>query len=174
MIDPTNHSSILISSGIAPDGSGCVRWQQGQYDGYWEPEHATNYATALLLVAGIALAEGTLSEGLLESLEIEPETEVYKAKLAQILHLIRATRMEIHPQLKPIFGYHSQQPLVEIGWYKTARTVSIEGAMEEAKTMMEAANAAIVDGLLSRSMTAAGIKDRLQHKVFKKMREGRK
>lgn len=175
MIDPIDHDHdhIFFSSGIAPGGDGCVRWQQGQYDGYWETERAINYATALLLVAGIALAEGTLSEALLETQDLKPDTEAYKAKQAQVLHLIRSTRMEIHPQLSPIFGYHTAQPLVEIGWYKTARTVSIEGAMEEAKIILEAANAAIVDGLLSKSMTAAGIKDRFQQKVFQKMREER-
>jgi hypothetical protein len=173
MSDLTDHSSILFSSGISPDGDGCVRWQQGQYEDYWGADKAINLATALLLVAGIALAEGNLSEGLLESQDVEPGTEAYKVKQAQVLHLIRSTRQEIHPQLSPIFGYHTQQPLVEIGWYKTSRTVSIEGAVEEAKIILEAANAAIVDSLLSKSMTAAGIKDRLQQKVFQKMREGR-
>jgi hypothetical protein len=168
-----DHSSILFSSGIAPDGDGCVRWQQGQYEDYWGAEKAINLATALLLVAGIALAEGNLSEGLLESQDLEIGTEEYKLKQAQALRLIRSTRQEIHPQLSPFFGYHTQQPLVEIGWYKTVRIVSIEGAVEEAKIILEAANAAIVDSLLSRSMTAAGIKDRLQHKVFQRMREGR-
>lgn len=173
MGDFSDHSSILFSSGITPDGEGCVRWQQGQYEGYWETWKATNLATALLLVAGIALAEGNLSEGLLESQDLKPDSEEYKFKQAQVLYLIRSTRQEIHPQLSPIFGYHTQQPLVEIGWYKTARTVTIEGAVEEAKIILEAANAAIVDGLLSKSMSAAGIKDRLQQKVFQKMREGR-
>jgi hypothetical protein len=171
--DRTDHNHILFSSGITTDGQGCVRWQQGQYEDYWAAEKAINLATALLLVAGIALAEGNLSCALIESQDVEPGTEEYKMKQAQVLHLIRSTRQEIHPQLSPIFGYHTQQPLVEIGWYKTARTVTIEGAVEEAKIILEAANAAIVDSLLSRSMTAAGIKDRLQNKVFQKMREGR-
>ncbi len=174
MIDRTDHNHILFSSGITLDGKGCVRWQQGQYEDYWGAEKAINLATALLLVAGIALAEGNLSEALLGiSQDVEPGAEEYKIKQAQVLHLIRSTRQEIHPQLSPIFGYHTQQPLVEIGWYKTARTVSIEGAIEEAKIILEAANAAIVDGLLLKSMAAAGIKDRLQQKVFQKMREGR-
>jgi hypothetical protein len=77
--DLTDHSHILFSSGITLDGEGCVRWQQGQYEDYWAAEKAINLATALLLVAGIALAEGNLSEGLLGiSQDLEPGTEEYK------------------------------------------------------------------------------------------------
>jgi hypothetical protein len=172
--DLIDHSTIHFSSAI-DDSSGVVyvRWLQGQYEGYWEAEIAINLATALLLVAGVALAEATLSEALLESQDLKPDSEEYKVKQAQVLHLIRSTRMEIHPQLQPIFGYHTQQPLVEIGWYKTERTTTIEGAIQEAKIMLEAANTAIIDGLLSKSLTASGIKDRLQQKVFQKMREAR-
>jgi hypothetical protein len=169
----TDHSSILFTSQVAPDGRGFVQWQQGQYSGHWDAQQAIALGTALLLVTGCSLSEGSIVLSLMKEQDIDPASEEYKLKQGEILQAIRATRVEITDSLKPIFGYHSQQPLVEIGWYKTARTVTIDGAMEEARLILEAANAAIVDGLLSRSMTKAGVKDKLQQKVFTNLREGR-
>jgi hypothetical protein len=169
----TDHNSILFTSNIAPDGRGFVQWQQGQYSGHWDAEQAIALGTALLMVTGIAMTEGSIAISLMREQDLHPSSDEYQLKLREILQAIRASRFEITDALKPIFGFQSQQPLVEIGWYKTARTVSIDGAMEEARLILEAANAAIVDGMLSRSMTEAGIKDKLQQKVFNNLREGR-
>lgn len=172
MIDQTDHSSISFDCAIDPkDHTTYVHWQQGQYEGYWETSEAIAKGTALILVAGISLAEANIMMGLLLAFDLEPGTEEYEAKCAQTLQLIRSSRVDLPSNLKPIFGYKTQQPLVEIGWYKTARTVSIEGALEEAQIILEAANAAITDSLLDRSMAGAGIKDRFRQKVFDKMRE---
>jgi hypothetical protein len=169
----TDHSYIFFTPHIAPDGRGFVQWQQGQYSGHWDAEQAIALGTALLLVTGCSLSEGSIILSLMKEQDIDPASEEYQLKQSEIFQAIRTTRVEITESLQPIFSYHSQQPLVEIGWYKTARTVTINGAMEEARLILEAANAAIVDGMLSRSMTKAGVKDKLQQKVFNNLREGR-
>jgi hypothetical protein len=172
--DPVrSHSDIFFSSHIA-DGVGVVQWQQGQYTGLWEPEAAIKVGAAMLLVAGVSLAEGTIAVALLNGQKLTPGTPEHMQELSNILQVIRATRIEIDSCLRPIFGYHSQEPLVEIGLYKTARTVSVDGAVEEATIILEVANAAIIDGLLDTALTKAGVKGRLQEKVFANLRLARK
>jgi len=170
LTDPiTNHDKIFISSAFTEEGKPLVCWKQGQYQGTWDTDSAIAIGTGILLVAGMSLAEGTIAITLLQSQEIDPDNEEYKIKLNQILQMIRSNRMHVSDLLKPIFGYYTQQPLIEIGCYKTARTLTIEGAMKEARLILEAANAAITDALLYQAMTKAGVKDNLQQKVFKNL-----
>jgi hypothetical protein len=170
--DPLAHDSIFFTSHIA-DGVGVVQWRQGQYTGLWEPAAAIKIGSAILLVAGISLAEGTIAVALLNGQQLTPGTPEYLQELSNILQVIRSTRVEIEDCLRPVFGYLSQQPLVEIGLYKTARTVTIDGALEEAAIIIEVANAAIVDGLLEAALTKAGVKGKLQERVFANLRSGR-
>lgn len=175
MNPPNDHRDVYFESQFSSeDHQGYVHWVQGQYDGYWEAQVATKLGTALLMTAGVALAEANAAIALLDTQEIFPGDEQYTEKLNAFLTVVRRRRMLLSPQLTPIFGHHSQEPLVEIGWYKVARTVTIEGAIEEASIILDCANTAIVDGLLSKVLESAGTKKPLAARIFSNLRKARR
>jgi uncharacterized SAM-binding protein YcdF (DUF218 family) len=165
--DLLDHESILFSSAIGEGLQPLVKWQQGQYSGLWIAEGAILMAESLLVVAGMSFSEAYIASGLTEMIaENSGEKELSNARIWQAIRASRVAEMEY---LRPIFGTRTGQPLIEVGWYKTARTVSIEGAIEEAGLIMSAANTAIVDVSLSAVLAKRGFSEEDQELFFREL-----
>jgi hypothetical protein len=156
-LDMSDHDVIFIKSALGDGRDPLVEWQQGQYNGCWDAEGAILMAESLLLVAGMSFAEAYIAHEMVSKLEEAiPGVETHEAK---VWSSIRSARILDMKCLRPIFGHRTRQPLVEIGWYKTTRTVSIEGAIQEAGLIVSAANTAIMDASLAEVLRARGFSD---------------
>lgn len=124
-----------------------IKW--GEASGIITATDARKRAFALINAIALAQAEGGIFKALAP--EIKPvgfgkhKPNKQEEMAVGILHLIRDVRAPLPPDIEPIFGYHTQQPLIKYSWGNKSGTLEIDTAKHHAQVLLEVAEAAETD-----------------------------
>jgi hypothetical protein len=142
---------IHIYSTVAADKrTPMVGWRLNGTGGTLSLTEAREQATTLFLAAAIAETEARIALKLSGLKEHKPKgfgkkpTEVEKA-FYSITMLMREERPLLPEGVRPIFGWKSQQPLVEIDFYGELVRLPVEDTKNHARWLIEVADGAESD-----------------------------
>lgn len=147
-IDP---STLYVSSTFV-DNRPMVYWAYNEQSGLLTLTEARQRADTIFKVAGIAESEAAIIEGF-RAIESQNRPKGFAKKQSSdadktpflLRELIREHSPQLPDEIKVIYGFHTQQALVEMHWYGTRIQEPPETVREHAIALIQAAEAAESD-----------------------------
>lgn len=120
-----------------------IRW--GEAEGMLTALEARLRAIAILKAATIAEYEARIFDALNAKQKRGFGKFSPSRGAIEILRFIRSCRPELPKDVEPIFGYNTQEPLVDLRWGSKRATLRLEEVRHHAQALLEASEAADSD-----------------------------
>lgn len=142
---------IYVESTVSPtnlEPRVLIRWQGNE--GLITATEARKRAIALIQAVAMASTEGGIFKVLAPDMKphkgfgkVKPTGE--EAIAVGVLRLLREVREPLPPDIDPIFGYNTQQPLIKYCWGDHTGTLELDTAKHHAQALLEVAEGAETD-----------------------------